>query len=88
MFCLVGCKIAVYLATGTAVILEPESGSSCTAKELLQSIVESEELALPPCYAGEVFSLWMASSFLGNFKNLNLAHSYHVIVFDAISHAL
>ncbi|ODM86913.1 FERM domain-containing protein 8 [Orchesella cincta] len=57
------CKIAVYLATGTAVILEPDSGSSCTAKELLQSIVESEELALPP-YAGEVFSLWMASSFL------------------------
>lgn len=60
----VGCQIAVYLATGTAVILEPESGSSCTAKELLQSIVESEELALPP-YAGEVFSLWMASSYLG-----------------------
>lgn len=64
-FCFViGCKIAVYLATGTAVILEPESGNSCTAKELLQAIVDSEELALPP-YAGEVFSLWMASSFLG-----------------------
>jgi len=57
------CRIAVYLATGTAIIVEPEKGISCSAKELLQAIVESEELALP-AYASEVFSLWMASSFL------------------------
>ena len=59
-----GCKIAVYLATGTAIVLEPDKGSSATAKDILQTIVESEELALPP-YAAEVFSIWMASSFLG-----------------------
>jgi hypothetical protein len=61
---LLGCKIAVYLATGTAVIVEPDKGSSATAKDLLDSLVESEELALSP-YASDVFSIWMASSFLG-----------------------
>jgi hypothetical protein len=54
----------VYLATGTAVIVEPDKGSSATAKDLVDSLVDSEELALPP-YAAEVFSIWMASSFLG-----------------------
>ena len=68
-----GCKITVYLATGTAVIVEPDKGSPINAKELLQLIVESEELALPP-YAAEVFSLWMASSFLGT---SNPHDSYH-----------
>lgn len=80
-----GCKMAVYLATGTAVIMEPDKGSSVTAKDLLDSLVESEELALSP-YAAEVFSIWMASSFLGNYpsemhaflrciKNLHFLHA-------------
>jgi len=59
-----GCKIAVYLATGTAVIIEPDKGSSVTAKDLLDTLIESEELALPS-YAMDMFTLWMASSFLG-----------------------
>lgn len=56
--------MAVYLATGTSVVVEPDKGCTATAKDILQTIVESEELALPP-FATEVFSLWMASSFLG-----------------------
>ncbi|ODN05587.1 FERM domain-containing protein 8 [Orchesella cincta] len=49
------------------VILEPDSGSSCTAKELLQSIVESEELALPP-YAEKSFHYGWLLRFLVQLK--------------------
>lgn len=45
-------------------IMEPDKGSSVTAKDLLDALVGSEELALSP-YASDAFSIWMASSFLG-----------------------
>lgn len=56
--------MCVFLANGTCVCVDVEYGANTTCSSILKTLIETEELRLPPV-ATEVFSLWMMSPELG-----------------------
>jgi len=57
--------VCVFLSNGTCVCVDTENGSHTTAAAILKSLIETEDLNLPPV-AADVFALWMVSKELGN----------------------
>ena len=55
--------ICVYLMSSVGIKMEIEDGASVTVTEVVQSLIEEDELALPRV-AAEVFTLWMTSPLL------------------------
>jgi len=53
-------QVCVFLSNGTCVCVDTENGLHTTAAAILKSLVETEDLNLPPV-AADVFALWMVS---------------------------
>lgn len=57
-------EVCVFLMSQQAVRLQCDDGRDLTAAQLLQTVLEEEEIALPPV-ASQVFGIWMISPLLG-----------------------
>ncbi|XP_040575680.1 putative FERM domain-containing protein FRMD8P1 [Lepeophtheirus salmonis] len=55
--------VCIYLMSSVGIKLEVEEGSTITAAELVNTLIEEEELSLPRS-AADVFALWMTSPLL------------------------
>lgn len=60
--------VCVFLSNGTCVCIDVEHGVNTNSATILKTLVEAEELRLPPV-ALNVFALWMISPELGNGLN-------------------
>ena len=56
--------VCVFLSNGVCVCVDVEHGPNTNAATILKTLVDTEDLRLPPT-AMDVFALWMISSDLG-----------------------